>query len=165
MASAAPGPAPRYPSRQGRWRYEVRAVTKAPAATVWPQVGEAARWKEWSFMTRTYLLREGTPAPDGAGALRRFAVGPFGSREEVIEFEPPVHLGYVARKGIPVRSYRGDIALHPHGQGTLIIWTACLEPLVPGTGRAVLACTRWYARLFARELVCYCDQLAGPGSA
>ncbi len=63
-----------YPSRQGRWRYEVRAVTAAPQATVWPLVGEAARWRDWSFMTRTYLLREGSPDPDGVGALRRFAV-------------------------------------------------------------------------------------------
>jgi hypothetical protein len=47
-------------------------------------------------MTRTYLLREGSPVPDGVGALRRLAVGPFGSCEEVVEFEPPVHLGYVA---------------------------------------------------------------------
>ncbi|MGB6452911.1 MAG: SRPBCC family protein [Streptosporangiaceae bacterium] len=150
----------RYPSQHGRWRYEVRAVTAAPRAAVWPLIGEAVRWKDWSFMTRTYLLREGSPVPDGVGALRRFAVGPFGSSEEVVEFEPPAHLGYVARKGIPVRSYRGDIVLQPDGQGTSITWTASLEPLLPGTGRIALAYTHSYARLFARELVRYCDRLA-----
>ena len=85
-------------------------------------------------MTRTFLLREGSPDPDGVGALRRFAVGPFGSCEEVVEFEPLTHLGYVARKGIPVRSYRADIVLRPDGAGTAITWTASLTPLVPGTG-------------------------------
>lgn len=110
-------------------------------------------------MTRTFLLREGSPEPDGVGALRRFAVGPFGSCEEVVEFEPPTHLGYVARKGVPVRSYRGDIVLRPDGPGTAIIWTASLEPLIPGTGPLVLAYTRHYARLFSRELVRYADQI------
>lgn len=143
-----------------RWRYEVLARSKAPPATVWPLIGEAARWKDWSFMTRTFLLKDGAPTPDGVGALRRFAVGPFGSCEEVVAFEPPHHLGYVARKGIPARSYRGDIVLRPEDGGTAITWTASLEPLVPGTGALALAYTRALARRFARELVRYADRLA-----
>jgi hypothetical protein len=152
-------------SRKDRWRYEVLARSTAPPTTVWPLIGEAARWKEWSFMTRTFLLREGAPVPDGVGGLRRFAVGPFGSCEEVVEFDPPTHLGYVARKGIPVRRYRGDIMLRAEGTGTAITWTASLEPLVPGTGALVRAYTRGYARLFARQLVRYADRLAGETSA
>jgi hypothetical protein len=73
---------------------------------------------------------------------RRFAVGPFGSCEEVVALEPPMHLGYVARKGVPVRSYCGDVVLHPRGRGTPITWGASLQPLLPGAGRIVLACTR-----------------------
>jgi Polyketide cyclase / dehydrase and lipid transport len=116
-------------------------------------------------MTRTYLLREGTPAPDGVGALRRFAVGPFGSREEVVEFDPPGHLAYEARKGIPARRYRGDIFLGSDGEGTAITWTGSLEPIVRGTGVLALAYTRTFARLFMRELVRYADRLAdGPSS-
>ena len=143
----------------GRWHYKVLAHSTAPPSTVWPLIGEAARWKEWAFMTRTFLLREGSPDPDGVGALRRFAVGPFGSCEEVVEFEPPTHLGYVARKGIPVRSYRADIVLRPDVGGTAITWSASLTPLVPGTGALVLAYTRGCAQLFARELVRYADRL------
>src|ERR1039458_850434 len=97
-----------------------RAKNAGSSGVVWPLIGEAERWKDWSFMTRTYLLREGSPDRNGVGALRRFAVGPFGSCEEVVEFEPPSHLGYVARKGIPVKSYRGDIRLAPDGDGTVV---------------------------------------------
>ena len=122
-------------------------------------IGEAERWKDWSFMTRTYLLREGSPDRNGVGALRRFAVGPFGSCEEVVEFEPPSHLGYVARKGIPVKSYRGDIRLAPDGDGTVITWTASMVPKIPGTGRLVLEYTHRYAKLFARELVRHANGL------
>ena len=154
-----------FPSQRGRWRYEVRAVTSAPPTVVWPLIGEAASWKDWSFLTRTFLLRDGSPVPDGVGALRRFAVGPFGSCEEVVEFEPPSHLGYVVRKGLPVHSYRSDIVLRSHGNGTAITWTGSLEPLLPGTGRAVLAFTRGCVRLFARELVRHADRIAGQAPA
>jgi Polyketide cyclase / dehydrase and lipid transport len=146
-----------------RWRYEVSATCRAAPAAVWPLIGEAARRKEWSFMTRTYLIREGVPAPDGVGALRRFGVGPFGSSEEVMEFEPPNHLGYEARKGVPARRYRGDIFLRPDAEGTAITWTGSIEPSLPGTGGLALAYTRTFARLFVKQLVRYADRLAaGP---
>jgi hypothetical protein len=155
---------PLSPSNGDRWCYEISAHCRATPTTVWPLVGEAARWKEWSFMTRTYLMREGTPAPDGVGALRRFAVGPFGSCEEVVEFDPPSHLGYEARKGIPARRYRGDIFLRPDGDGTAITWTGSLEPILRGTGGLALSYTRTFARLFTRELVRYADGLVSPPS-
>ena len=109
-------------------------------------------------MTRAFLVREGTHVPDGVGALRRFAVGPVGSCEEVVAFKPPTHLGYVARKGTPVRSYRADISLRAEGSGTAISWTGSLEPLVPGTGLLVLTFIRGFAWLLARELVRYADR-------
>jgi hypothetical protein len=156
---------PPNPSAGDRWRYQVSARCRASPESVWPLIGEAARWKDWSFMTRTFLLREGTPTPDGVGALRRFAVGPFGSCEEVVEFDPPSHLAYEARKGIPARRYRGDIFLRPDGEGTAITWTGTLEPMFRGTGGLALAYTRTFARLFTRELVRHADrQSGGPSS-
>ena len=73
-------------------------------------------------MTRTYLLREGDPPPDGVGALRRFAFGPGGSQEEVVAWDPPRHLGYVAVRGLPVRHYRADVHLDDDGTGTVVTW-------------------------------------------
>jgi len=146
------------------WRYEVQARTSAPPESVWALISQAERWKEWSFVTRSYLTREGAPEADGVGALRRFAVGPFGSVEEVVEFEPPLHLGYIAHRGLPVRSYRADIFLTADGPGTSIRWTGSLQPLLPGTGRAALAYTRGFIRLFARQLVRRADQIrSGEG--
>jgi hypothetical protein len=151
------------PPERGPRTYEVRGRSHAPPSVVWPLVAEATRWKDWSFLTRTFLLREGSPEPDGVGALRRFAVGPFGSCEEVVEFEPPTHLGYVARKGLPARSYRGDVVLQPDGSGTAITWTGRVEPLVPGTAALLVAFTGGFARRFVRGLVRYADELAGQG--
>ena len=139
----------------GSFRYEVVAHSDAPVPSVWPLVAEAERWRQWSFLSRSFLLREGQPVPDGVGALRRFAVGPFGSIEEVVAFEPPRRLGYVAKKGMPVKRYRADIVLDDEGEGTRITWTGSLEPLVPGTGPLALAYARTFVKRFVRELVRY----------
>jgi hypothetical protein len=119
---------------------------------VWPLVGEAARWKEWSWMTRTFLLRPGQPDPDGVGALRRFAVGPSGSREEVVEWDPPHHLGYIAVSGLPVRRYRADVDLRTDGDGTLVTWRGSFDTLVPGTGAPMRLILRRMTHGFARRV-------------
>lgn len=148
----------------GALRYEVVAHADAPVSTVWPLVAEAERWKQWSFLSRSFLVRDGQPVPDGVGALRRFAVGPFGSTEEVVAWEPPRHLGYVARKGMPAKHYRADVVLDDEGGGTRITWTGTVEPIVPGTGPLVLAYARGFVRLFVRELCAYAARIP-DGSA
>ncbi len=102
----------------------------------------------------------GYPAPDGVGALRRFAVGPGGSTEEVVAWDPPRHLGYVAVKGLPVRHYRADVHLDEDGTGTVVTWRCSVEPLIPGTGAVLRLGLRTMVRTFARGLCRYADQLA-----
>lgn len=129
-----------------------RSVTKlarsrAPVDSIWPLIGEARRWKEWSFLDRTELLQEGDPAPDGVGALRRFTRFGVGSTERVLAWDPPHHLGYTIVKGFPVRNYRADVTCTAEGDATRITWTATFDPLIPGTGRAM---ELWVGRLIGR---------------
>ena len=145
---------------EGRWRYELVGHSVAPPTVVWSLIAEVERWKEWSFLTRSYLLRPGSPDPDGVGALRRLAVGPFGSTEEVVAFEPPSHFAYVARKGMPARHYRADVHLDADGSGTRVTWRGTLEPLVPGTGPLVVAYARGFVARFLRSLLAYAER--GP---
>jgi hypothetical protein len=105
---------------------------------VWPLIGEARRWKEWSFLDRTQVVEEGVPAPDGVGALRRFTRLGVGSNERVVAWDPPHHLGYTIEKGFPVRNYRADVTCTPDGPGTLVGWSATFDPLIPGTGRLLV---------------------------
>ncbi|HEX4218453.1 MAG TPA: SRPBCC family protein, partial [Acidimicrobiales bacterium] len=119
------------------WAFEVRATSRAPVEVLWPLIGESARWKEWSFLTRSGLDREGEPAPDGVGAIRRFTALGLGSREEVVAWEPPHHLGYVILTGFPVRNYRGDVVLSADGGRTTLTWTSSFDTKIPGTGRLV----------------------------
>lgn len=142
---------------EGRWRYELQGRSSAPRQTVWRLVAEVEHWSRWSMLTRTFLLRPGHPEPNGVGALRRLGVGRFGSTEEVVAFEPPHHLGYEARKGMPARHYRADVELEEDGSGTRIRWTGTVEPLLPGTGRLALAYARVFVARFLAGLVRYAD--------
>jgi uncharacterized protein YndB with AHSA1/START domain len=99
----------------------------APIDTVWDLVGHADKWREWAAFTMSGLEREGAPTPDGVGAVRRFGFPVFSSREEVVAFEPPTHLGYILRSGLPLRDYRSDVTLAIAGDGTDIEWRSSFE--------------------------------------
>jgi hypothetical protein len=146
-----------------RYDFEAAARSTAPVEVIWPLIAEASRWKEWAWMTRTYLLREGDPPPDGVGALRRFAFGPGGSKEEVVAWDPPHHLGYVAVRGLPVRHYRADVYLETDGTRTVVTWRCTVEPLIPGTGAALRFALERMARGFALRVCRYADRLAAGG--
>ncbi|HEY6624698.1 MAG TPA: SRPBCC family protein [Acidimicrobiales bacterium] len=135
------------------WSFEVTATSTAPVEALWPLVGEAARWKEWSFLTQSGLERKGDPAPDGVGAIRRFTSLGVGSREEVVLWEPPHHLGYVILSGFPVRNYRGDVVLVAEDGGTRLTWSSSFDTKIPGTGRLMREVLRLFVRRFVAGVV------------
>ncbi|HEY5109796.1 MAG TPA: SRPBCC family protein [Acidimicrobiales bacterium] len=147
----------------GGGSYRVEATTRAPVDVVWPLVGEARRWREWSFLTRSGLEREASPVPDGVGAVRRFSRYGVGSREEVVAWDPPGHLAYRILSGFPVRNYRADVTLTPDGTGTRIEWAGTYDPKWPGTGTVLAPVLAAMMRRFARDLATHADGLvAGP---
>ena len=117
----------------GRRSIAVSGHVDAPVEKVWPLIGEAARWSEWTALTHTYLEREGEPAPDGVGAIRRFKMGPGGSREEVLGWEPPNLLVYTILSGFPVKNYRAEVKLSPKDGGTDVNWSATFDEPIPGS--------------------------------
>jgi len=143
-----------------RYHFEASAHSGAPVETIWPLIGDATRWKQWAWMTRTSLVREGVPPPDGVGALRHFAFGPGGSHEEVVAWDPPHHLGYVAVRGLPVRHYRADVYLDADDTGTAVTWRCSVEALVPGTGAVLAFALARMVRGFARRVTRYADTVA-----
>jgi hypothetical protein len=148
------------PNEVGRWSFTSTVRCAAPVEVVWPLVGEAERWKDWSWMTRTFLLRPGVPAPDGVGARRRFGLGPGGSTEEVVAWEPPHHLGYVMVRGLPLRRYRADVDLRSDGGGTVITWRGTFDEVIPGSGALLRVALRRMTRGFAVRVGRYAETLA-----
>jgi hypothetical protein len=116
---------------------EVFARSSARPDEVWRWLADASSWRTWSMLTRSDLEREGDPPPDGVGAIRRFGRGGKVSREQVVAFEPPHHLGYVLLSGMPVQGYRADVHLSADGTGTLIAWRSRFTPRWPGTGTLI----------------------------
>lgn len=96
--------------------------------SVWDLVATAARWKDWGAFPIAELEREGDPAPDGVGAIRRLGARIHTSREEVVVYDPPTRLGYVMLSGLPISGYRSDVMLTPApGGGTDIEWTSSFD--------------------------------------
>jgi uncharacterized protein YndB with AHSA1/START domain len=112
----------------------VAVRSSAPVEQVWEVLADARRWKEWTPFTISELEREGSPTPDGVGAMRRFGRGRVVSREEVTGFDPPRRLTYELRSGLPIRDYRAEVTLTPWSEGTEIVWRSRFEQRVPGTG-------------------------------
>ena len=147
----------------GGHRYRVGATTSAPVHVVWPLIGRARRWSDWSFLTRSVLERQGASDPDGVGAVRHFTRYGVGSREEVVTWDPPHRLGYRVLSGFPVRNYLAEVTLTSEGTGTRIDWTGTFDPKWPGSGRVLDAVLPAMMQRFADGLARYADGL-GPTS-
>src|SRR5947208_12067267 len=101
----------------------------APIEAVWALLAHADQWREWTAFSKTELEREGAPDRDGVGAIRRFGFPIFTSREEIVAFEPPTHLGYILHAGLPLGGYRSDVTLTPHGGGAELQLRSSVEGL------------------------------------
>ncbi|MFN8053121.1 MAG: SRPBCC family protein [Acidimicrobiales bacterium] len=110
--------------------YVVRAgrIVEAPLDTVWDMIADARSYSSWAVMGSSTLEREGSPTPDGVGAIRNFGTGTIMSREEVVAFDPPTHLGYRLLSGLPIENYRADVTLTSLGdRRTRVMWVGTYE--------------------------------------
>lgn len=104
-----------------------QAETTAPVETVWHLLSTVDAWPTWSRHKLARLEREGSPDPDGVGAIRVLGIDPAKpdkvNREEVVAFDPPTHFAYVLLSGLPLDDYRADVTLDAlPGGGTRITW-------------------------------------------
>lgn len=84
------------------------------------------------LLRRSTLDREGTPAPNGVGAVRRLeAVGP-AIVEEIISYQRPTGYAYKLISGAPVHDHVGTVSLREEGTGTEASWHLRSTPKIPG---------------------------------
>jgi uncharacterized protein YndB with AHSA1/START domain len=140
---------------------EVHVYAAAPVDVVWRWLADASSWSTWARFSKSSLEREGVPAPDGVGAIRRFGTGAVVSREEILEFDPPHHLAYTLLSGMPVRDYRADVTLTPDGTGTLVTWHSTFEPKLPGTGALMAGFFRFVLTDIATRLAKHATAFGG----
>ncbi|MFA5883675.1 MAG: SRPBCC family protein [Acidimicrobiia bacterium] len=132
---------------------DVHTTSAAPPERVWPLLADATTWPSWSPFDRAEIEQPGNDAPQGVGAVRRFARDRVRTLERIVAFEPPRHVAYVLLSGLPLRDYRDDVTLTPTGTGgTDIHWQSRYRLKIPFTGRMVQKQLGGFIAELARDL-------------
>lgn len=114
----------------------------APPETVFEVLTDHRRYAELTQLRRAELEREGVPAPNGVGAIRKLTVVGPPMREEVIAFEAPSRFSYTVLSGLPVRDHVGTVELAADGEGTRMVYAVRTQPTLPLVGGVVVAVIR-----------------------
>ena len=113
--------------------FTLSRTTTAPIETVFDALTDHRAIAGYTrAVRRSTLDREGVPAPNGVGAVRRLeAVGP-ALLEEIIAYQRPTGYTYKLVSGAPVRDHVGTIELREAGTGTAASWHLRSTPTIPG---------------------------------
>jgi len=118
-----------------------RQVAASPEI-VFDVLTDHRRYNEITPLRKAELEREGEPAPNGVGAIRRLsAVGP-PLREEVLAYEPGRRFSYKLLSGLPVRDHVGTVELTASEGGTKVVYAVRTTPTLPLVGAAVVAAVK-----------------------
>ena len=116
--------------------FTLTRTTTAPIETVFDSLTNHRGIADYVWAVRRSTLdREGVPAPNGVGAIRRIeAVGPT-IVEEIIDYQRPTRYAYKMLSGAPVRDHVGTVELREAGAGTEVSWHLRSTSKIPGLNR------------------------------
>ena len=128
---------------------DITETIALPIDRVFDLLADHANYNRFPGITRSELLKEGEPAPNGLGAVRRVGLGDVVLDEEITGFEPPNRLAYqvIASRPIQVEHEGGVIELTTVPEGTEIRWRSTFKLKIPLIGWFV---TRRAAKQFER---------------
>ena len=113
--------------------FTLSRITWAPISTVFDIMTDHRKQADYVWLFQgSSLDKEGDPAPNGTGAVRRLRS--FGGTfiEQNDDNERPVRWDYTVRSGAPLRDHLGTITLHETDTGTKIDWHINAEVKIPG---------------------------------
>jgi uncharacterized protein YndB with AHSA1/START domain len=114
----------------------VTRTIPAPPEAVFDRLADHANYDHFRPIHASELLREGDPAPNGVGALRRIKVRPLTFEEEITAYERPTRLDYlIVKLNVPFEHHGGSIRLSPEGDGTHVDWRSSFSVPTPVIGR------------------------------
>jgi len=135
----------------------------APPETVFEVLTDHRRYAEITPVRRSVLEREGEPAPNGVGAIRKLtAVGP-PLREEVLTYEPSSRFSYTLLSGAPLRDHVGTVELTPSGSGTSVVYAVRTTPTVPVVGAVAVAVAKRAIKQLLDGIVTESERRAASG--
>jgi ribosome-associated toxin RatA of RatAB toxin-antitoxin module len=113
----------------------VTRTIPAPADAVFDVLADHANYDRFRPIHDSELIREGDPAPNGVGALRRIKVRPLTFDEEVTVYDRPTRLDYlIVKLNVPFQHHGGSITLTPDGDGTHVDWQSSFTVPTPVLG-------------------------------
>jgi uncharacterized protein YndB with AHSA1/START domain len=116
--------------------FTLTRTTTAPIETVFDAITNHRGIADYVWAVRRSTLdREGTPAPNGIGAIRRLEVVGPPIVEEIIDYQRPIRYAYKMLSGAPVRDHVGTVELREAGTGTTVSWHLRSTPKIPGLDR------------------------------
>jgi hypothetical protein len=116
-------------------RIHVTRTIAAPPEAVFDLLADHANYESFPGIHRSTLVREGDPAPNGRGALRRIKVPPLSFDEEITHYERPTRLDYlIVRLNVPFEHYGGSIRLSSENGATLVDWRSSYRVPTPVIG-------------------------------
>ena len=109
----------------------------APIEDVFDRLADHANYDRFRPIHGSELLKEGKPAPNGLGALRRIKVRPLVFEEEITAYDRPSRLDYlIVKLNVPFEHEGGSIRLTEENGVTHVDWTSRYRVPVPVAGRA-----------------------------
>ena len=119
--------------------FTIKKTIAASPETVFSVLTDHRAYADFTPIRKSELEREGEPAPNGVGAVRKLhMVGP-PLREEVVEYVPSSKFVYKLLSGAPLKDHVGTVTLEPDGAGTRMIYTVDTTPTLPVAGGLVVA--------------------------
>jgi uncharacterized protein YndB with AHSA1/START domain len=113
--------------------FTLTRTTTAPIETVFDALTNHRGIADYVWAVRRSTLdREGVPAPNGVGAVRRLEVVGPPIVEEIIDYQRPTRYAYKMLSGAPVRDHVGTVELREAGTGTEVSWHLRSTPKIPG---------------------------------
>ncbi len=105
----------------------------APAQKVFDAMTDHRAYQDMTPLRKTTLDKEGVPAPNGLGAVRRLALAGPPIVEEVVGYEPPTFFSYKVLKGLPVKEQLGEVRFRDVGGATEMTYTVSFTAAIPRT--------------------------------
>ena len=113
----------------------VTRTIPAPAEAVFDVLADHANYDRFRAIHGSELIRQGDPAPNGVGALRRIKVWPLVFEEEITAYERPTRLDYlIVKLNVPFKHDGGSITLTPEDEATRVDWRSSFSVPTPVVG-------------------------------
>lgn len=115
-----------------RSSFTLTRTVNAPIERVFDAFTDHRAYREMTPLRSSTLEREGDPAPNGLGAIRKLSLAGPPIVEEVVGYERPEYFAYKALRGLPVKEHLGEVRLTSAGAQTHVVYTVGYTPSIPG---------------------------------